>query len=62
MGVSILTIADQNLNELLRQLPGRDRESVEELIRGHRTDEAAVVLRWLRKKLKHKVRGKKRRR
>lgn len=57
-----MTIADNNLSELLRQLPGRDRQAVEELLAGKRSDESAVILRWLRKRLKRVARLKKRRR
>jgi len=53
-------LTDHNLNELLRRLSGRDRRSVEEALAGKRSDEAAAVLRWLRKKLKRKARLKKR--
>jgi len=57
-----MTIPDATLNRLLASLAPSERAVVEEHLAGRRSDEAQVILRWLRKKLKGKARRGKRRR
>jgi len=57
-----MTLSDTNLAALVARLKPSERQAVEEAVKGKATDESAVILRWLRKKLKGKARrGKKRR-
>jgi hypothetical protein len=51
-------IESATLNELLRRLTGRDRETVEQLLRGKQSDEAGLILRWIKRRLKRRVRSK----
>jgi hypothetical protein len=57
-----MTITDTTLIEAMNTLNEAERQSVEQALKGQRTDEAAVILRWLRRRLKRVARAKKRRR
>jgi hypothetical protein len=58
MGVAIL-ITNADLSALLGTLTPARRQTIEELLKGKRSDESAAVLRWIRRRLKRRVRGKK---
>lgn len=53
-----MVIADSNLASILASLRPSDRQVVEAHIKGKRSDDAAVILRWIRRKLKRRVRSK----
>ena len=56
-----MPLVDANLSELLKRLTPAKRRALESAIKGERTHEAGVILRWIKRRLKRRVRaGKKR--
>jgi hypothetical protein len=58
-----MTITDNDLSELLNRLSPRDRRLISDALRGggQLTKDVRAILRWLRRRLKSKARGRRRR-